>query len=181
LGHKPFHFPGDDESGTEDPRLLIATLHQFGATQSPGEAEIVPDQGTSPGLATNSLALHDDGPDTFGGGINGCPEASGSGSDDQQIEIMINISQSRGDPPGFKDFGIRWVHQRGAANSWHPYHDLTLRVPNVIESTLTELGGTVAKGVRDAVPVQQVAYRVRSATVLRRDHDNLTKVRRLAA
>src|SRR5512133_1466777 len=181
LGRQPFHLPGDDKAGAENPRLLIAALHQFGTTQPSGEAEVVPDQGTRPGLAADCLALDDDSADSFRGGVNGRPKACRSGSDDQQVKYMINISQGGGDTPGLENLGIGWVHQGRTADGWHPDHHLTLWMPHISECTLAELGRTGAKGVWNAVTVQQLAHRVRAAAVLWGNNDNLAKVRGFAA
>src|SRR6187431_625806 len=94
---------------------------------------------------------------------------------------MINISQGGGDTPGLENLGIGWVHQGRTADGWHPDHHLTLWMPHISECTLTELGRTGAKGVWNAVPVQQLAHRVRAAAVLWGNNDNLAKVRGFAA
>jgi hypothetical protein len=94
---------------------------------------------------------------------------------------MIDIFQGGWDTPSLEDVGIRRINQDCAADGWHPDDDLTLRMTDLIERILPELGCSGTKGVRDAVPVQQVTYRVRTTAVLRCDDNNFARVRGFAA
>src|SRR5687768_17985170 len=87
LRSEPFHLSGDNEAGAENPGLLIPALHQVSSAEPSRKAKVIPYQGTGPGLATDCLAFHDDGTDSFRRGVDGRSESSWSCPDDQQIEV----------------------------------------------------------------------------------------------
>src|SRR5688500_4040407 len=126
LGRKPFHFSGDNEAGAENPGLLIPPLHQVSSAEPSRKTEVIPDQGTGPGLAPDCLPFHDDGTDSFRRGVDGRAEPGWSCSDDQQIEVAVHVSQGGRNAPGFEDVGVTGIDQSSAADGGHPYRHLAL-------------------------------------------------------
>jgi hypothetical protein len=103
------HLARGEDLGTELRGLPAGPVGELRPRHAVGEAEVVLDPGTLPGLPAGRRPLHEHGPQPLRGSVHGGPQSGGSAADDD--EVVEVRGRCRREPHLRGQFGRLRLHQ----------------------------------------------------------------------
>ena len=174
---KRLHLAHEQEGRAEDPRLLVRALCELGARDPAREAEVVPDARARACLASDRLALHDEGAKPLRRRVDGRREPGRPGADDRDLEGLRRGFELGGNPVPAGKLRVRRIDEHVSAGQ---EHDRALRrvQPCLVERVAPLRRVARMEGVRNAVAGEQVAELVAALRPGIGDERDLPAVRR---